>query len=915
MAMSSTEQPRPLEPPSAAVIYRLFGIIFVLLIANQAISIYVETLWFETVGYESVYWYRLTMQVGAFAIFALATALILWFLLRFITPQVDASRSAIEFAGETIVIPPTEFFRRLGGAAAVGLGFLFGLAYSIEWPRYALFLNQPAESGVTDPILGMSLNFYLFSLPVLDLVSSWLLAITVIFLFAAGLVSPLDRTGRFRGLSLALALLALTVAAKVYLYQFHLMYQPHSLFSGVSYVDDHAIIPGLWVIVGSLLIGSAVSAYNLYDCRVRNLVAAAAIPAISYVFAWVLIPGYITNFVVRPNELVRETPYIQHNIEHTRRAFGMADIEEIPFEPTVTDALFDPSAHAQTLENVRLWDWRALQSTLRQVQEIRTYYDFADVDVDRYEIDGEKRSVMLATRELNLANLPAASSNWINERLIFTHGYGVTMNPVNRFTAEGLPEFILSDMPVKSTTPDVQVLRPEIYFGERTNWPVYVKTRQAEFNYPEGETNNTNTYEGDGGIEVGSLFRRLILAYETGELTTLPFAEDVVPESQLLMRRNIQERVESIAPFLIYDDAYMVVGSDGSLYWLMDAFTVANTYPYSRQVPLGRGQANYIRNSVKVAINAYEGTTTFYVFEPDDPVVQAYRNTFPDLFLDAEEMPEAIRSHVRYPELLFRTQALIYATYHVEDAQVFYNQEDLWTVAQQGRSQSGSDEIEPYFVLLRFPGEEEVEFVSILPFTPANRNNLIGWMAARSDGEAYGKLRAYQFPKTRFVDGPLQIEARIDQDPELSSQLSLWNQQGSTVLRGNLLVIPLEETLLFVAPIYLQAERSPMPELRIVVLATQDRMAYGASFEEALEGLIGNTIFPTSELTGLSPETGPGGAVSDITSDPTDALILRAGRALSEYQRLTAEGQLADAGRSLEELKQALDQLGRIVPQ
>jgi uncharacterized membrane protein (UPF0182 family) len=914
MSMSSTEQPRPLKPPSAALIYRLFAIIFVLLVVNQGISIYVETLWFETVGYESVYWYRLTIQLGAFGIFAVATAMSLAILFRFVSPHVDENHSAIEFAGETIVIPPTEFFNRLGSAGAIGFGLLFGLAYSVDWPRYALFLNQSAESGAIDPILEMPLNFYLFSLPALDMVSSWFLAITVIFLFVASLVSPLDRSGRFRGLSLALALLGVAVAAKMYLYQFHLMYQPHSLFSGASYVEDHAIIPGLWVIIGSLLIGSALSAYNLHDCRVRNLIVAAAIPAISYVFAWVLIPGYVTNFVVRPNELDRETPYITHSIEHTRRAFGMEDIEEIPFEPTVTDAVFDPAAHSQTLENVRLWDWRALQSTLRQVQEIRTYYDFADVDVDRYEIDGVKRSMMLATRELNLANLPAGSSNWVNERLIFTHGYGVTMNPVNRFTKEGLPEFVLSDMPVVSTAPEIQVLRPEIYFGERTNWPVYVKTRQQEFNYPEGESNNYNSYEGDGGIEIGSFFRRLILAFQTGELTTLPFAEDVVPESQILMRRNIQERVQSIAPFLVYDDAYMVVGTDGSLYWLMDAFTVANTYPYSRQVSLEGGQVNYIRNSVKVVINAYEGTTRFYVFEPDDPVIQAYRNTFPDLFLDAEQMPETVRDHVRYPELLFRLQASIYTTYHVADEQVFYNQEDLWSVAQQGRSQAGSDEIEPYFVLMRFPGEEDVEFVSILPFTPANRNNLIGWMAARSDGEAYGKLRAYQFPKTRFVDGPLQIEARIDQDPDLSSQLSLWNQQGSTVLRGNLLVIPLEQTLLFVAPIYLQAERSPMPELRIVVLATQDRMAYGASFEEALAGLIEGSNFPSAELTGLPTESSDDPAMS-TTSGPTDALILRAGRALSEYQRLTAEGQLADAGRSLEELKQALDQLGRIVPQ
>ena len=906
----SSEHPQTPPVPGAGLIYRLFGIIFFLFVANQAVAIYVETLWFESVGYESVYWYRLMMQLGTFGVFGLATSLSLWMLFRLILPQADEVCSAIEFGGERIVIPPREFFRRIAAVGAILFGFLFGLAYSIDWPRYALFFNRPEASGITDPILGRDLNFYLFVLPMFDAVVSWFLSIAMIIGFAAALLAVLDRTMKFRGLSLAVVIVSLALAARAYLYQFHLTYAEHPLFSGITYVDENAIIPGLWVIVATLLVAAAVSAYNLHACRPRNLLIAGGIPALAYVFAWILVPGYVTTFVVRPNELVRETPYIEHNIEHTRRAFGLHSIEEIPFEPALTDASFEPSAHTETLENVRLWDWRALQATLGQVQEIRTYYDFADIDVDRYEIDGEKRSMMLATRELNLANLPAASSSWINERLIFTHGYGVTMNPVNRFTSEGLPEFVLHNMPVESTIPEIEVARPEVYFGELTNWPVYVKTRQQEFNYPEGESNNYSTYEGDAGIPVGGLLRRLLLAYETRELTTLPFSDDVTPDSELLMRRNIRQRVETIAPFLIYDDdAYIVVGDDGGLYWIIDAFTAADTYPYSRQIAFGRGSVNYIRNSVKVVVNAYDGTTRFYVFEPDDPVIQAYRNTFPDLFVDAEDMPAGLRPHTRYPELLFRIQALVYAAYHVEDEQVFYNQEDLWSVAQQGRSQAGSDEIEPYFVLLRFPGDEDVEFVSILPFTPLNRNNLIGWMAARSDGDAYGKLRAYQFPKTRFIDGPLQIEARIDQDPELSSQLSLWNQQGSTVLRGNLLVIPLDETLLFVAPIYLQAERSPMPELRIVVLATQDRMAYGASFEEALQGLLEgiSSLPPIEELTKMELDTEPGSAAG---GGPRDSLIARASQALEAYQRLTAEGKLADAGQALEELKTTLDALG-----
>ena len=685
--MSSNPRPTtPGLPLGAGLVYRLFALVFLLLLANQAISIYVETLWFESVGFRSVYWYRLAMQVGAFAAFAAATGLSLWVLLWFVSPRRGETRSVIEFGGETLVIPPHEFFRRIAGAASLAFGLLFGLAYSINWPTYALFFNRPPDSTLTDPILGQNLNFYLFVLPkTLDLVSAWILSISVITLIGGALVAPLDESGRFRGLSLGLALTFLALTGKTFLYRFHLLYEEHPLISGVTYVDENAILPGLWFLVAGLTAGAALCAYNIQACRVRNLAIAAGIPGFIYLVAWVLIPGYVSNFVVRPNELVRETPYIRNNIEGTRRAFGLDQVEEIPFEPAISDATFEPEAHAQTLDNIRLWDWRALQATLRQIQEIRTYYDFADVDVDRYEINGEKRSMMLATRELNLTNLPAGSRNWVNERLIFTHGYGVTMNPVSRFTPEGLPDLVLYDMPVESTIPSIRVDRPEIYFGELTDWPVYVKTRQQEFNYPEGESNSFSTYEGTAGIPVGSMLRRLILAYETGELMTLPFAQDVTPDSELLMRRNIRDRIARIAPFLIYDDdAYIVVGDDGHLYWMIDAFTVADTYPYSRQI-LFRGQpVNYIRNSVKVVVNAYDGTTEFYVFDPDDPVIQAYRATFPELFLDADQMPAGLRRHVRYPELMFRIQALVYTTYHVEDIQVFYNQEDLWTRGPAG---------------------------------------------------------------------------------------------------------------------------------------------------------------------------------------------------------------------------------------
>ena len=905
----------PKAIPGARLILRVFAFLFLLILAGRGISMYVEDLWFSSVGFRSVSWTRIGMQLGAFLIFAIATTVALVVLLRLVLPRTDEIRTVLEFGGETMEVPGARDLKRIATLVSVGLGILFGLAYSVDWSRYALFLNRPGATGQLDPILGQDLNFYLFAVPTYDALSAWFLAISIVVLIAGGVAASLDRSQRFRGLSIGLALVLLALAIQTDLGRFHLLYRDNGLFSGVSYVHDSAILPGLRILAIALVVGAVGSAYNYSACKIRNLIIAPGIPALVYVVGLVLIPGYVTTFIVNPNELARETPFIRHNIDQTRSAFGLDDVEEIDFNLPETASGFDPEDHAQTLDNVRLWDWQALQATLQQIQEIRTYYDFADVDVDRYVIDGEKRSMMLATRELNFGRLPTGTNAWLSERLIYTHGYGMTMNPVNRFTDEGLPELVLYDMPIQSASDSIRVDRPEIYFGEMTDWHVYVNTNQQEFNYPEGESGNYSTYETEAGIRVGSMFRRLLLAYTTGELAILPFANDVTPESQLLMRRNIRDRIETIAPFLLYDnDAYIVVGDDGSMYWMIDAFTTSDRHPYSRPVSIGGSRINYIRNSVKVVVNAYDGTTRFYVFEPEDPVIQAYQNVFPNLFLDADAMPETLKPHVRYPELLFQIQALIYGTYHVEDEQVFYNQEDLWTVAQQSRSQAGSEDIEPYFVLLQFPEEEEIEFVSILPFTPASRNNLIGWMAARSDGEAYGKLRAYTFPESRFVDGPLQVEARIDQDPELSSQLSLWNQQGSTVLRGNLLVIPLDETLLFVSPIYLQAERSPMPELRIVVLATEDRMTHGATFEEALQLLLAGQGFvaptPQIETTGTTPGETP--SMPAPASVDTDELISRASQALDEYQRLTAAGRLADAGRALEELKVILQTLGAI---
>jgi uncharacterized protein len=558
---------------------------------------------------------------------------------------------------------------------------------------------------------------------------------------------------------------------------------------------------------------------------------------------------------------------------------------------------------------------QALQDTLRQVQEIRTYYDFPDIDIDRYRLNGQMRQVMLAVRELNVDRLPESSRNWINDKLIYTHGYGITMNPVNGFTPEGMPSLFLANMPVQSTVQGLGVNRPEIYYGELTNTDVYVNTRQKEFNYPEGASNNLTTYTGTGGIPVGSFLRRVVLAFDRGDLMKVPFSDDIGADSRLLMRRTLRERLAALAPFLTFDpDPYIVVGSDGKLRWIVDGFTSSDTYPYATHTSLGNDEVNYMRNSVKVVVDAYDGTTTFYVFDSTDPILAGWRNIFPELFKDASEMPDSLREHVRYPELLLSLQADVYALYHMTDPEVFYNREDQWSVATQaaGGGDQSAQEMAPNFVLMTLPGEKNLEFVEVLPFTPMKRNNMIGWIAARSDGEHYGTAEVFNFPKTRLVDGPQQIESRIDQNAQLSGQLSLWNQQGSHVVRGSLLVIPCGKALLYAEPIYLQAQRSPMPELRLVVLALQDRLAYGPNFETAMSAMFGSGASSLSETLISQAVSAPNAATATNVQPKAPDLnerIQQASQDFNDYQKLTSEGRLSEAGQKLDDLKRILGEL------
>ena len=928
--------PEPRRPRRGRRLLILLAVVAAILFGfGSAVSYWVNLLWFQSLGYGDVFWTAWRLQWGIFALFAAVTFLILFAaftaLKRAHQPDLPSERTIL-FGGQPVKLSVEPVLRVAAVVVSLIVAAITGGAMTADWPTLALWWNAPRAAGtVVDPIFGRPLNFFLFTLPAWHLILGWLLTLSVIcciaavfFLMITGAFRAFDK-GRmtygaspWRGLSVTGAILLLLYAGDVYLSRFDMLLEHHTVFDGINYTDAHVMLTGLSIVGAALVLGAAIAAVNAVRTpRVKWLVA-AVVPAGACYVALGLVGWYVTNFVVKPNELDREKPYIAYNIGMTRQAFGLDKFAQHEFPAETTVDATDPANNQATLQNIRLWDWHALQDTLRQVQEIRTYYDFPDIDIDRYAIDGTTREVMLATRELNVDKLPESSRNWINEKLIYTHGYGITMNPVNGFTPEGLPTLILSNMPVQSTVPSLSVTRPEVYFGEMTNTDVYVKTKQQEFDYPQGQTNSLTSYQGTGGIVLGGFLRRILIAYDRDDLGKLPFSDDVNAQSRLLMLRNVRDRVTALAPFLTFDqDPYIVVGDDGRLFWMMDAFTTSDSYPYSTHYSLGDNSLNYMRNSVKVVIDAYNGTTTFYVFDKEDPILAAYRSIFPSLFKDVATMPADLRKHVRYPELLFKLQADVYDLYHMTNPQVFFNREDLWTVATETGSSANGDQakqaMQPNFVLMKLPGETGAEFVEILPFTPANRPNLIGWIAGRCDGANYGESVVYDFPKGRVVDGPQQIESRIDQNAELSSQLTLWNQQGSHVVRGSLLVIPSGKALLYAEPIFLQSQTSAMPELRLVVLALQDKLAYGPTFQAALTSLYGGEA--PAVTSSETPQVGTPQAAPATTkgapplAENQKALIAEAGKDFADYQRLTAEGKLGEAGQKLDALKGVLAKL------
>lgn len=899
-----------------------YGLLTVVLTGGffSLLDFWAEMLWFDATGYGSRFWTMVITVVGSAGVGIVIGVTCVYAMTR--------------------PIPKHRRLARLWPESAAALaGALIGLQ---SWDEVLLFLNR-VSTGLSDPILQLDTGFYLFVLPLLDRVYLLLLwcaglglaaaLVSTFYVYREGEVARREPSGVGRAqlspLLKVSGFVAVVLAAGHALAALHLMYSEWGVVAGPGWTDIHIRLPAYGLIAvltlflgGPLLIPGVrqrLLSMSRPEWRIPypDLLAPGAL-WLTIGVIWVLglwaVPSLVQWIVVEPNEITFEKPYIAHNIDYTKRGFRLHEAEDRQFPATEQFTRETVDRNRDLMSEVRLWDLRALDAVYRQFQEIRLYYEFNNVDIDRYRIGGRYRQVMASAREMNKRNLAEQSQTFVNERFKYTHGYGLTLAPVSDFTPDGLPNLLVKDIPPQSSDPALEVDRPEIYYGELTRDSVVVNTTEKEFDHPRGEKNVYTRYSGEGGVLLRDLWRKFVFGWKF-DGTRYFFSTYPTPESRVMFYREVRERAAHLAPFLEFDEDPYIVIHDGRLHWILDAYTTSNYYPYSepfssrelieqndRQHSLAGRVAqyldgvNYVRNSVKVVIDAYEGSVQFYVFDPGDPIIQAWQNAFPDLFKPREEMAPGLQRHVRYPEGFLLSQGLVYTKYHMEDPEVFYNQEDLWVRATE-KYYAHVQPVEPYYVMWKPPGSEQAEFVLMLPFTPKNRQVLIGWIAGLCDGENYGRFLAYKFPKEKRVLGPQQVETKIDQDRFLSGQLTLWDQRGSNVIRGNMLAIPIEDTLMYVEPIYLQAETAAFPELRLVVVMHGDTMSYAETFDEALAGL-------------LERKAGQAGPAPDMEAERTQRdLALEANEAFEAYLSLQAEQRFEEAGRELERLRDLLQRL------
>ena len=899
-------------------------LVAVFFLLPSGVQFYADWLWFGEVGYQRVYARSLatqsTLWLGAFVVAFGILTLNLRLAFRVLT-----RREIVMMTPEgprVVVVDPARLRPVVTLASAAGALLVASIA-AAQWEKWLVYWTA-APFGKTDPVLGYDVGFYVFQLPFWRWLHSLAIVLLALSTVGAGLVylgAGFLRLSAQRGIQLRppasthAAILGACwlaiIAAGAWLAIPEMLTAPSGLITGATYVDVHANIPAAWVLVVVASLGVLLAGYQVTQERIWPLVTAFGLCLLVSIGGAIYAAG-LQRFVVAPNEQAREAPFIIHNIAATRDAFVLERVEERELSGDAALTRRDLDANAVTLRNVPLWDHQPLKDTFSQIQEIRTYYDFVSVDNDRYLINGEYRQIMLSARELNSESLP--NRNWINEHFTFTHGYGLTLGPVNQVTREGLPTLFIRNLPPESTV-DLPVTEPSVYFGELSNEYAFVKTKTKEFHYPKGEDDVYTNYAGSGGVGVGSFGRKLLFALRFRSMKIL-LSDDLTSESRILYHRRIADRVRLIAPFLEYDgDPYLAI-DQGRLFWIQDAYTTSDRYPYAQRA----GDINYIRNSIKVVIDAYHGTTTFYVIDPHDPIAATLGRAFPGLLTPVDKMPAGLRQRMRYPQAIFAIQAAMFSTYHMDRPDVFYNREDQWEVPAIGAA-GGEKRMEPYYAVMRLPGEQKAEYIQMLPFTPRQKDNLAAWMVSRSDGDQYGKLVVFKFPKQKLIFGPRQVVARINQDQNISPQITLWSQQGSQVIQGTLLVIPVEESLLYVRALYLKAEGGTIPELKRVIVAHQNEIVMEETLDAAIDRLFGKA--GTTGPAAVRPEAGvtspTASAVSPVerpaagpgSAGDADRKALAA-EALAHYERALAaqrEGNWALYGEEIKKLGEVLKKL------
>ncbi len=893
------------------ILVLVIGIVLVLLLFARSICHYViEYQWWNELGQTDTWFDLLFYQLAPLSGAILMAFIVFWV----------AHARALRFAG--VRMRHYRSYAWLSTAAALVLAVIVATATIETWTvvRYFGGRHLPAEATTwRDAVYGEPLKFYLFDLPFYGVLLGYVLALAIVAIVVYWIAARMwQLRGRFRDfqemgeidlrflslegglkskfLRVVGAAVLLGLAVHFFLGRYRMLYNDHGFMVGMDYVDLNYTLPLLWAVIGSCVLAALFVAAGRWRWVLlipAALVVKAAVPAI------------ISGIYVRPNEISIERPYVQTHIEATRAAFGLDHRVKATEYKAKVESSFDPKKNEAILSNARLWDWRAFHDTVTQLQALRTYYAFNDTDVDRYVIDGQLRQVLISPRELDIRQLPEeARSRWPNRHFVYTHGYGMVLAEANRITPNGSPVFFIEDAPPEVKTPSLKLTRPELYFSEVTHEPLFVHTAQEEFNYPSGEKNVFSRYEGRGGFPASSLGMRLAAAIAEGDPNIL-LTTYLKPESRMIIRRNISERLTALAGFLTWDkDPYLVLTDSGRLVWTVDGYTTSDAHPYARGIQLTGGKAaNYMRNAVKATVDAYDGTTRMYIFDSADPIIRAYQQLFPRLFRPFSEMPSDLRAHARYPETMFRVQAEVYRSFHMRDPQAFYNKEDVWDVARTIRSQSGRPEpMTPTYVVASLPGENTAEFLLMIPFTPRNKDNLIGLMVARCDGEHLGELVVLQLSKQELIFGPMQVEAKINQDEIISKDLTLWNQQGSQVLRGQLLVLPVEDTFLYLQPIYIQAAEAPMPQLKKIALVMGNQVIYTDTYDQALARLT--AIMQGISLPAAAPTPGPAQTPAAAPPPPGAGQRLDSIRQhLKRYRDLAAQGKWAEAGKELEAIE------------